>query len=292
MASIKKKKIGNKVYYYLTQTIRKGSKFYIRERYLGKELPKDIDKIKKEFLYEIYKEKYFESLEAIQKEFLKQRSLSPKSSREKELGNFMIRFTYNTQRIEGSKLTLKETHNLLEGNITPKSKKLDDIKEAEAHKKVFYDMLGYNKDLSLQVVLYWHKSLFESTKKDITGKIRTHQVTISGSKFIPPFPAEIYTLLREFFTWYDNNKKKLNPVELACLVHLRFVSIHPFADGNGRISRLMMNFVLEKNNYPMFDIKYENRVGYYNTLERSQISKNDSFFLQWFFRNYIKEYKR
>jgi Fic family protein len=140
--------------------------------------------------------------------------------------------------------------------------------------------------------LYWHKKLFESTKSDIAGKVRQHQVAIAGSKFMPPFPAEIYPLLREFFRWYNKNKNKLHPVELAALVHFNFVTIHPFTDGNGRISRLMMNFVLRKHEFPLLNIQYENRTSYYNALERAQIKKQDNIFVQWFFRRYIKEYER
>ena len=86
-------------------------------------------------------------------------------------------------------------------------------------------------------------------------------------------------------------KDKLNPIELAALVHLKFVSIHPFGDGNGRISRLMMNFVLHKHNYPMLDIPYTKRNSYYTSLERSQIKRDNSPFLNWFFKRYIKENK-
>ena len=102
------------------------------------------------------------------------------------------------------------------------------------------------KDISLQLLLEWHRILLKETKADIAGKIRKHQVAISGSKFMPPFPAEVYPLLREFFSRYEKNKSKLHPVELAALVHLKFVTIHPFSDGNGRISRIIMNFVLHK----------------------------------------------
>jgi len=190
------------------------------------------------------------------------------------------------------KLTLRETADLLERGITPREKPLRDVKEAEAHKEVFYEMLRYKKDLSLQIILYWHKKLFELSKPDIAGKIRNYQVKISGSRFIPPFPAEIYPLLREFFKWYNKNKNKLHPVELAALVHLKFVTIHPFADGNGRISRLMMNFVLNKHNYPMLNIPYEKRTSYYNALERAQLKNHDDIFIQWFFRRYTKEHKK
>ncbi len=140
--------------------------------------------------------------------------------------------------------------------------------------------------------MYFHKKLFENTKKDIAGKIRQHQVTIAGSKFIPPFPAEIYALLMDFFRWYRKNKDRMHPVALAAHVHLKLVTIHPFADGNGRISRLMMNFVLNKHGFPMLNIPYEKRAGYYGSLERSQIKKDEFIFLQWFFKRYLKEYTK
>lgn len=73
---------------------------------------------------------------------------------------------------------------------------------------------------------------------------------IAGSKFTPPFPAEIYPLIMDFFKWYRKNKDKTHPVELAALTHLKLVTIHPFAYGNGRISRLIMNFVLNKHGFP------------------------------------------
>ena len=298
MVTVKKKVIGKQTYYYLEHTIRHEGKIQKRDRYIGKKRPKNtqIEAMKKQFLLEIYKEKWYPSFDRIRENYAEAIRLMPQTAKEKEIKNFSIAFTYDTNRIEGSKLTFRETADLLEKGITPRAKPLDDIKEAEAHEKVFYDMLDYKKDLSLQIVLYWHKKLFESTKADIAGKVRQHQVTISGSKFVPPFPAEIYPLLRELFKWYDKNKNKsknkLHPVALAALVHLKFVTIHPFTDGNGRISRLMMNFVLHKHAFPLLNVHYENRASYYNALERAQVKKQDNIFVQWFFRRYVKEHKR
>ncbi len=187
---------------------------------------------------------------------------------------------------------MRETADLLERGITPQTKPTRDIKEAEAHKKVFYEMMSYKKELSLQIILYWHKRLFEQTAPEIAGKIRQYQVAISGSKFLPPLSVEVYSLLEEFLKWYQNNKGKIHPVELAALVHLRFVTIHPFSDGNGRMSRLLMNFVLYKRNFPLLDIPYENRSSYYTALERAQVKGQENIFVQWLFKRYIKEYSR
>lgn len=292
MVTIRKRIIGKQTYYYLNHTVKKNRKVEKKEKYLGKKIPKNIEEVKKEFLSNIYKEKWYPLFDKIKENFSKEVKQMPYSAKEKETEAFAIRFTYDTQRIEGSRLTLRETADLLERGITPKEKPIRDVKEAEAHKKIFNEMLNYKKGLSLQIILYWHKKLFENTKPEIAGKIRQHQVAISGSKFIPPFPAEIYPLLREFFKWYDRNKNKSHTIELAALVHLKFVTIHPFNDGNGRISRLMMNFVLNKHKFPLVNIPYEKMSSYYNALERAQIKNIESIFVQWFFRRYIKEYKK
>jgi Fic family protein len=137
-----------------------------------------------------------------------------------------------------------------------------------------------------------HKKLFEETKKDQAGIIRDYPVEISGSKYIPPYPIELVFLLTEFFDWYKKNRNKLYPIYLAALVHLKFATIHPFGDGNGRISRLFMNYVLNKHGYPMMVIDYTDRNSYYNSLERSQLAKDETIFTQWFFKRYSKEFKK
>ncbi len=294
MAAIRKKTVGDHTYYYLEHSFREGGRVRKKEKIIGKILPSNIEELKQEymaeFMAEIYKEKWLDKFDKIKAEFLKQEKITPNSAKEKEIEIFAIRFTYDTNRIEGSTLTLRDTADLLEKGITSAKRPINDVKEAQAHNNAFYEMLNYKKDLSLNTILYFHNKLFESTKADIAGIIRVHHVTIAGSKFIPPFPAEVYPLLMEFFKWYDRSKDKMHAVQLAALVHFKLVTIHPFADGNGRISRLMMNFVLHKYGFPMLNIPYEKRAGYYSALEKSQIKKHEDIFLQWFFKRYLKEF--
>lgn len=292
MVNLRIKEVNGKKYYYLEHTIREGSRFRNKRKYLGSEVPKDIEMIKERLMHELFLEKYKKSLEDIKKKFSEDFSEYPLSAKEQYIESFMIKFTYNTNRIEGSTLSLKETADLLQQHITPRNKPIEDVKEAEAHKKVFYEMLGHKKDLSLPAVLYWHKLLLQDTKADIAGIIRRHQVAIARSKAELPFPAKLDALLHEFFLWYNKNKSKLNPVVLAALVHLKFVTIHPFSDGNGRISRLMMNFVLHRHNYPMLNIEYTNRNSYYNALERSQTKNKEYIFVQYMVKRYLKIYKK
>ena len=101
MVNIREKQIGEQKYYYLEHSIRKGDKVIKKEKYLGKEIPKEIDKIKKDFMLEIYKEKWFLDFEKIKKSYSREQKIMPPSSRAKERGTFAVKFTYNTQKIEG-----------------------------------------------------------------------------------------------------------------------------------------------------------------------------------------------
>ncbi len=290
MVTVRERLIGNKTYYYLEHSIRDGGKVVKIEKYLGHTLPENMDGIKREFMEEIFKKRWFNDLDHIKAGYARHLRLLPASARKKELETFAVRFTYNTNRIEGSKLTLRETSQLLEHGISPGARHIRDIKEAEAHREVFLELMGSKKDLSNNLLLYYHRRLFESTKKDIAGQLRRHQVEISGSRFTPPLAVEVFPLLMEFFDWYKNIN--IHPVELAGLVHLKLVTIHPFSDGNGRISRLMMNMVLDRNGFPMLDIPYDKRAGYYTALEKSQTKEDEIIFLNWFFKRYIKENRK
>jgi len=292
MVSIEKKQVNGKTYYYLEQSYRRDGHIHKRTIYLGTTLPKNLEQLKNDFLTSYYKETWLPLFDTIKGAFERERKKYSSVIAQKELQQFATMFTYATNRIEGSTLTLRETADLLEHGLSPLRRPLADVKEAEAHKAIFYEMLEYQKELSLSTVLHWHKSLFSQTKGEDAGKIRTYHVGISGSKFKPPYPIELDFLLTEFFDWYYRNKRIMHPIQLAALVHLKFVTIHPFGDGNGRISRLLMNYVLQKHRYPMLIFDYNQRKSYYTALEHSQMKKDESIFVAWFFKQYLKEYKR
>ena len=291
-------KIKGKQYLYLEHSYRnKTGKITKKKQYLGKEIPENIEEIKKQFINEINKEIWHESLDNIKKNFNKEFYKLPLTAKKKYEENFLIKFTYNTNKIEGSTITLKETTRLLQEGRAP-NKPIKDIKEIESHKKVFEEMLNEKNNLSLELINKWHKKLLQGIDDEIAGKIREHEVAIAGSKFEPPQPNELKYLLRQFIQWYNNNtkkgtsKEKTHPVEMAALVHLKFVTIHPFTDGNGRISRILMNFILRKNKYPLLDITYTGRNNYYNALERSQTKQEERIFVMHIVKRYIKEYKK
>lgn len=287
MVNVVKRRKGNHDYYYLYHDSKKGKRKQ-REVYLGKVIPEDIEEQKKSFAIELEREKWIPELETIHVNFKNKKKTIPKSIQEKNFKSFSVKFTYNTQRIEGSTLTLKDTTFLLEYGLSPSNRPTNDIKETEIHQKLFLEIMEQKDDLSLALVKKWHKKLFQQTKPDIAGILRDHDVQISQSEFIPPPHATVNFLISGFFTWYNSSKKKLHPVELAALVHLKFVTIHPFGDGNGRTTRLMMNYVLNAFDYPLMDVDYADRRSYYTALEKSQRKDDYLPFLQWFMKRYLK----
>ena len=289
MVTLKKRITKGKAAYYLSHTYRQKGKVRYKETCIGEKIPSNIDSIRHEFMQGIYKEKWFGTFESIKKAHADELAKTPSSARKKNLESFTVRFTYDTSRIEGSKLTLRETGALLLDGISPKDKPINDVKEAEGHRKAFYDMLAYKGDLSIGIVLAWHKKLLNETKPDMAGKIRDYNVYISNSTFKPPSALEVQSYILEFFRWYAHSEPKTNPVELVALAHLKFETIHPFGDGNGRIGRLIMNFILRKHGYPMLNIEYRDRRGYYKALEKSQTKKDEGPFVLWFFKKYVKD---
>lgn len=282
MVKIVARRRGGRTYYYIRYGRRK-------EIYLGKTLPKN----PKEMIESAYREEWSSKLEKIREGYAKEMRSKPRSMIEKELQQFCILFTYDTQRIEGSTLTLRDTAMLLEEGRTPTNKPVGDVKEAEAHRDLFFEMLRLRSNLTLGIVSEWHKKLFIQTKPEIAGKIRRSEVGIVGSRHKPPRPEALGYFLTSFFNWYKGKQsKRLNTVERAALVHVKFVSIHPFGDGNGRISRVMMNHTLSRSDYPMLNIDYKDRRSYYNALERAQTKGDDMIFVQWFIRRYLKTYQK
>lgn len=275
MRIIKRKK-GNAEYFYLQHSFREGGRVKTRERYLGLSVPENIDEIKMQLEQESKKGLYAKLAE-IKAHFNAEWKRLPKSAKERELNEIAIAFTYNTNAIEGSTITLEETREILEDRIAPR-KPLEDIKETEAHAKVFLHMLGKKEKITNVLILQWHKDIFGETKKDIAGKFRDYLVRVGT--YTAPDWQDITRLMDGFIKYANTNNT--NTVELAARAHYRFEKIHPFGDGNGRIGRLVMNYILWHNGYPMLIIERRNRKSYYKALQ-----KNEEGFTGHFMRRYL-----
>ena len=291
MVKLIKKNINNNKAYYLKHNIRKNNKTESVEKYIGKNIPEDLEYLKIKFLENIYIKK-IQRIEELKEKINSRIKKLPLSVNIKEKKEKNIIFIYNTNKIEGNTLSIREVKDLYEQNITPKNKNLKDTIETKNHLELISKLLSKKQEINNKNILIWHKELFKDTKEDIAGKIRNYNVKISLSKFIPPTAIELNYELKDFYKWYNKSNTKFNKILLSCMVHLKFVSIHPFGDGNGRISRLIMNIILNNNNYPIFNIVCKNRNSYYKALENSQVENNPTYFIKWFINNYIKSLEK
>ena len=288
MATLKKRKIGKHAYYYVEHSFKIGKKVNVLSKYIGKSVPYNIDDIKDDLEFQALRLNTFDKLRSIKAGYQKEQKNLPKLEKEKQIEDFLVHFIYDSSRIEGSSLSLNDTKGLFLHNITPKNKPVKDVKEAEGYKHAFYSMLQFKEQLSLKDVNRWHEMMFKETMDYIAGKIRVHKIMVTGSRAVFPHPEDLPRLLRDFFNWYNKEERKTNPVELAALAHLKFVSIHPYSDGNGRISRLVANYVLKRHGYPLLNIKFADRMAYYKSLESSQINSKPKQFVGYFLRRYLK----
>lgn len=279
MGIVKRRK-GSEDYFYLQYSFRKDGKIIKKEKYLGKTIPENVEKLKRALKFESNRILH-QKLESIKNNFQYEWKRLPKSAKEREIQEIAIAFTYNTNAIEGSKITLGETREIIERKISP-NKPLRDVKESEEHFKLFIDMLNKKESPSEKLILKWHNKLFGETKEDIAGKYREYRVRIGDYR--APDWQDVRNLMKEFSHFIHAHK--MNAVEFAARAHYRFEKIHPFGDGNGRVGRLLMNHILWRSGYPMLIIEYKGRKSYYRALE-----KDEAWFVHYFLRRYLSVHK-
>lgn len=275
-----KNKEGKK-YYYRVISMRKGKKIDKKRIYLGlnlnnEELAKKIKEADRELsaFKDILTDEEIDYLTKLKKDFTQE----PKITFENRYEAFSALFTYNSTAIEGNTLTLQETTRLLFQNIVPSGKSLREVNETLNHKKAFDFILNYKEDITKEFILKLHELVVSNTlEQHLTsqiGRFRNVQVFITGVMWFPPAPGEVPARITNLLTWYSKNKKKIHPLILASYFHTEFEKIHPFVDGNGRVGRLLMNFILHQNKLPMINIPNKIKYKYYDALAKAQTKAN------------------
>lgn len=186
--------------------------------------------------------------------------------------SFDIEFAHNSTAIEGNTLTLIQTKAIIEDGLSIGGKTLREIYEVANHAKTF----DYVKQCTLEkqplnenIVKDIHAMLMENIL--LGGVYRNVEVRITGAGHKPPVPSEMYRQIKSFFADLPY-KTNLNAIELAAWAHAEFVRIHPFTDGNGRASRMIMNYQLMSNSFLPVSIAKENRLEYFDALEAYAVS--------------------
>lgn len=204
-------------------------------------------------------------------------SLTAASLREK----LALDWTYNSNAIEGNTLTLIETKVVIEDGITIGQKTLREHFEAINHHHAIHlveDLVGRVETVTEKTIKSIHHLVLKNIDDTIAGQYRTGNVLIAGAGFIPPSHFHVPEKMARLIHWYEGEARTLHPVDRAARLHTRFVEIHPFMDGNGRTARLLLNFELMRNGYPVAIILREDRQAYFTALEASCVGGNDEDF--------------
>lgn len=303
---IEKRKIGKKIKYYLSHSFREGSKVHKIRKFLGLDLNKTIlderiNKAKELILEEI--EKYNLIKDPLQFKLSEkdlafimkiEREIPVKINRlsEKQWTHFSELFTYNTNAIEGSELNSLEVKEILEEDKWPKEKSKQDIAEAYGVSEAIKYIRETKEALSIELIKKIHQIVFKNSKS-FAGQLRKsgEEVVIKnklGEIVHEGAPqSRVLHLLNELVDWYHNHSKEYPGLILAAVVHNQFENIHPFRDGNGRVGRILLNYVLLRHKLPPINIDFKNRAEYYASLQDYQ-KRHD---LRPTIDLFIKEYK-
>lgn len=211
----------------------------------------------------------FEAIDDLKNKLDQRRPLSPAIVKNLQ-EDLIIRWTYHSNAIEGNTLTLLETKVILEG-ITVGGKALREHFEAINHRNAIYyveDIIRKEEPFSEWQIMNIHQLILKNIDDENAGRYRQQNVLISGATSTPPDYTLLNDKMSQLINWYETEAYKLHPIERAAKVHADFVGIHPFIDGNGRTSRLLMNLELMKAGYPPCVITVENRLAYYEALDQ------------------------
>lgn len=250
--------------------------------YIPNDAGKPIDKrVKEEIEFKIdLPEDYFKEVDEKLSKLNSKRPLS-KEATESLQNAINLEWTYNSNGIEGNTLTLKETKVVLEG-ITIGGKSVKEHLEAINHENAIEYLDGLTKDKS--EISEWnikglHQLILKGIDDDNAGRYRNHNVIISGAKHRPPEYIKVPELMEKLMMNYDE-WDKYHPIIRAALLHGELVKIHPFIDGNGRTSRLIMNMDLMISGYVPVIIKKDNRLKYYEALDKAHTTGDYTDFVK------------
>lgn len=197
---------------------------------------------------------------------------------------FSVQYTYDSNRIEGNTLTFQETHLVINEGMTIGGKSMREHLEAINHSEAIdylYDVVAKKRAVNERMLKDLHHLVLKGIDRDNAGRYRSVPVRIGGSSFVPAQPYLVPKLMEEVFEFYETHKRTLHPVVLAAEMHERVVTVHPFIDGNGRTSRLIMNLILMMSGFTIVNLKgdYDSRMRYYAALEKSQAQNDKSDFI-------------
>jgi Fic family protein len=278
VAYTEKKRRNGKTYYYRAVSVRDGDHVGKERKYLGHDLtPEELAKAESAADMELGVLEALLTLDELQalEELKTSQAAQPLSTERNRYEAFISMFTHNSTAIEGNTLTLQETASLLFDGITP-GRSIREVNEVLNHRRAFDHLLEHDGDLDRGLILEVHRLAIKDTlREDLTDQVgiyRSVQVYIRGVEWVPASPEDVPKDMATLLAWYSKNRNKVHPLVLAIYFHVGFETVHPFVDGNGRVGRLLMNFILHRNGLPMVNIPNARRNRYYDVLHEAQVN--------------------
>ncbi len=202
---------------------------------------------------------------------------------------WQMKYIYNTNSIEGNTMSEKEVEEYLENGKEKQNISKRELYETTniRHALGFLDLKkNQNQDLNESVIKDIHFQVHKDIE-DTPGEYKQVYNYVKPNSPTTP-PQHVKERMKLLLKWYDENKPNTHPVVLAAIVHMQFELIHPFADGNGRVGRLAMNYILERSNFLPLTLLEKTKQIYYNALQNRNINQ----FLLYILTSFIEEYKR
>lgn len=306
------KKVNGRSYNYLVENFKFKGNVHQIQKYLGPKKMKrneiegamekywdwfQIEKIKKktslsakEYKSSLLSLNQLIQLEVIRYAFLEYyRGLHPNEIERLER-EFDIDYVHSTTSTEGNTCTLSEVTRILEDHLTPKGRNLREIYEIRNFEEVLRFRKGFKGDISKKFILKLHKFVMKDIDLYTLGTFRRIEVAILGSETNPVPAIFIEEEMDKLIKWFHKNKGKMHPVEMASEFHVRFETIHPFTDGNGRVGREIFNLMITRAGFPTFNFDVKFRDDYLDGLEMAQ--KNDlSLMMNYILDRFVEQMK-
>ncbi|MFH0840832.1 MAG: Fic family protein [bacterium] len=304
MPKIYKKNIKSKPYFYLTEQFRINGKIKKLQVYLGKNTPKNLSEYylrlseKEKSLSNNYVDKLFKIGKIFNKEQinkienlkidLKYKILSLSDFQKERLWTrYAVQFIFESNAIEGSRLSSDEVSAIINRKYINRNIERREIKEVQNSIKAFKVIKNKKFKLNQHQIINLHKLLINGL--GINPGYKKIDIIVNNKPTVAV--GNVRTEMSKLLKWYQMNKKnKQHPLMLAADFHQRFEQIHPFEDGNGRIGRLLFNWILFQYEYPPILFLYQNRQAYFNSLDQADDGRKNNW--HWFclkvYKNSIK----
>ena len=314
MASISKKKIKGIKYTYLIKSIRLPDG---RVKTISKLLKNQEKKMKKSALEKRYKEYFMEKEKASFSDWAAKRYKNSYIFPEDQIrkieqmrvgykhiikkmdkrnlkditDRFAVNFTYDSNAIEGSSLTLKDVEIIITKDENIPGKDLREIYETKNSRKIIEMIFNRKFKIRHEDIIKMHKILMKNIDEG-TGYKKLPNVIFHMEREVSTVPPEnVKKEMTKLIEWYENSIKSMHPLETAIIFHGKFEQIHPFTDGNGRVGRFLINSILVNNGYPPLIVRKSSRTAYMNALSAFDKGHDDSL-KRFILRKFKDTYKK